>query len=140
MKTRVRCRFYYCILIQKSLSNQMSETLPACPFLATSTRKSIFSSDLLVRAELLPPKGSNIQTGAGNCNVVHKSDFSKEFRSSHSSRTEVTGLRRWVGKRKFLAGSPFVARSQPKRRTHPKAIFGCENSFHFAGRHAPIYT
>ena len=28
-------------LIHKSVSNQMSETLPACPFLATSTRKSI---------------------------------------------------------------------------------------------------
>ena len=65
---------------------------------------------------------------------------SQEFRSSHSSRTEVIGLRRWVGKRKFLAGSPFAARSQPKRRTHPKTIFGCENNFHFAGRHAPIHT
>ena len=62
-------------------------------------RKIFFSSDSLVYAELLPPKGSIIQTGAGNCNVVRRSDFSKEFRSSHSYRTEVTGLRRWVGKK-----------------------------------------
>ena len=106
-------------------------------------RKIFFSSDSLVYAELSRPKGSNIQTGAGNCNVVRRSDFSKEFRSSHSSRTEVTGLRRWVGKRKifgWIAEPPCVARSQPKRRTHPKTIFGCENNFHFAGRHALIYT
>ena len=46
-------------------------------------RKIFFSSDSLVYAELLPPKGSIIQTGAGNCNVVRRSDYSKEFRSSH---------------------------------------------------------
>ena len=65
-------------------------------------RKIFFSSDSLVYAELLPPKGSIIQAGAGNCNVVRRSDYSKEFRSSHSSRTEVTGLRRWVGKNLWL--------------------------------------
>ena len=47
-----------------------------------------------------------------------------------------------LGWEKKIFGWIAVRRAIPaeKRRTHPNAIFGCENSFHFAGRHAPIYT